>query len=235
MQRAPILKLSTTYAFLAVILAVGAITLSGCKSRHADDASPIVTLVNAIPDSTGLNIIVGGRPVFTGPEYGAPAKSFRVDPGKYDVVVKELHRNSAQVTILRERLQLDLYHRYTFIAHRPARRSVTGKIRVLSSVVRKDAGSGGADLNVVNACANASRVDVSLNSIVSVSGVEFGAQSGLTALEPGTYQIAVLDSGSTYKLLSGPQDCQFEKGRNYLLVIGLNRADGGVSMQVLEN
>jgi len=229
------LKLSTAYAFLAVILSASVIVLSGCKSHHDNDASPIVTLVNAIPDSTGLNIIVGGRTVFSGPEYAGPAKSFRVDPGKYDVVVKELHRNSEQVTILRERLQLDPYHRYTFIAHQPARRSVAGKIRVLTSVVRKATDSGGVDLNVVNACANAARVDVSLNSIVSVSGVAFGTQSGLTALEPGTYQIAVLDSGSTYKLLSGPQDCQFQKGRNYLLVIGLNRVGGGISMQVLEN
>lgn len=234
MQRASTVKFSIPLCFLIVTVIVSSMLLSGCRAHHGDDTSPIVTLVNADPDSTGMKVYVHGRAVFSGSDSAGPARNYRVDAGSYDVTVEEERGDADPQTLLSEHVRLEAGRSYTVVAYQAARRS-PARARILSSAAHDGATSDKAALRVINASRGQEKVDVCLNSVVTFPSLGFADESATVPIDPGRYRISVLDAASSYRPLCEPKAFDLHKGDDYLLVIAGNAASGGLTEQLVEN
>lgn len=206
--------------------------LPGCKSHNANDTNPIVSMVNAIPATSEIKIAVGDAQAFAGSGFNGGVRSYRPDPGTYNIAFTVVRDDGRRVTIGHEKLRFEALCRYTFVAYQS---DGVFRVRTLTSAVRKTGAPDGVELRVVNAVVDAHKIDISLNAIVALPGIPFGAQSATIDLDPSDYQVGILEPGDGYKPLTSPLSLKLQKGGDYTLIVSGRKADGTITTQLLED
>ena len=203
---------------LQVGLAVGALAIlgvSGCRNKTPDENDAAsVRLINAVPDAGGLDVSVTGRQVWKQAAFRSSTGYQRVSAGTYPVT---LDADGPGTTLLTQSLSFDKNQSYTLLAFGQAAGRNNAQVQVLPDEKAERLAPGKAGLRLINAAPGTPPVDLVVNTIVGVKGVEYGRRSEPLALDSGPYDLQLAAAG-TAAMLTGPVHFTLLPGQSYTLI-----------------
>lgn len=219
-------------SLLSILLLSIAILLIGCRSNERDPASPSIRLINAVPGSQALRIVVNGKGAVRGPGFSDGLRSFNTSPGQYKIDLSVQLAGGKMVSLPDVHLTATKWRRYTYIVFEAPDGGV--RVKSVSDKVDQTKPTGHAIVRAINAVVGMNRVDVSLNSIVTFSSLKFASESDLVSLAPGQYQITALDASVAYSPLADAIGSRLDDGSEYTIVLTGGKNDGGVKVDVIK-
>lgn len=173
--------------FKSLLLACG-VSLAALPILAQGDVTQ-VRVINALPQSQGISVSIGGNQLFDGVKFN--------DISRYQAMTKQddqtvLIQNGAQQLKTNETLDFDDDDENYTILVTPDPQGPNPKVVVLDSD-REDVDSDEVEINLINASPNHKSIKLRLNDDVKESGVNY-ADDGDTDVKPGVYNLAVLDA-----------------------------------------
>jgi hypothetical protein len=212
------------------LLALGALLLaSGCGGGGSQAK---LRVVNASPNTTGLDVLVDDKTVASGIGYGSNSDYLSVDSGSHHLQVE----GSGTTNILLDQtLSFNSDSETTFL--------VTNFASSISAMVLTDnsttPASGNATLRIVNAAPSLGAVDVYVvtpgadlvASTPVIRSLAFNAATDYQTLTAGSYEVVFTVPGSTFALIdTGSLNLSSEQNRT---VLALNGVSGGFTATLL--
>ncbi len=204
--------------------------VAGCKSKPSSPDGPQVYVVNAIPGTSQLRMSLSGQKILTGPGFDGAIRAYDTAPGEYTAAISAVKYTGAEVPLPVQTVRIQPGHRYALVVglSKQVQRSVY-------DVSDKPTKPNSALVTVVNAAPDSGAIDLSLNAIVSFASVPFAAVPSALTVPAGTYQIAALASGETYKPLTDTVEKSFKAGKSYTIFVTGSASEHGISLQTVEN
>ena len=218
---------------LLLIGALGALFVSGCRlSPRSEGGEALVRLINAVPDSGGLNVSVDGQRVWKRSLFRSNTGYQGIAAGTYPV---RMDSASFGTTLLVRPLAFEKGHGYTVLALGQMR---NGGRPVEAQVLEDEAPGrvepGKTTLRLVNAALGLAPVDLVVNNIVGLKDVAYGKRSAALMLDGGPYDLKIVGA-DTPEALVGPVTLRLEPGRAYTLVAMGRASDGTLSLEAYPN
>ncbi len=202
---------------------------AGCRTgSQPEGGTAQVRLINAVPDSGGLNVSADGRRVWTRALFRSSTGYQGVNAGTYPV---RLDSAAFGATLLVRPISFEKGHDYTVL--------VLGQMRnggrpVEAQVVEDDTPGrveqGKTTLRLVNAALGLEPVDLVVSNIVGLQNVAYGKRSPALTLDGGSYDLKIVPA-ETPDTLVGPITLRLEPGRAYTLVVMGRASDGTLSLE----
>ena len=197
---------------------LAALGLTGCRNGSSDGDAASVRLINAVPDAGGLDVSVGGKPVWRQAEFRSSTGYKKVSSGEYPV---QIDAAGPGTTLLTKTLSFDKKQSYTLLALGMAR---PGAAPTRVQVLPDDAvplPPGKSALRLINAAPGTPSVDLVVNTIVGLKSVGYGRRSASVLLESGRYTVQLarpdtaqmLTSAVTLDLKPGQSDTLIAEGQ----------------------
>jgi hypothetical protein len=203
---------------LAVIGAIGVVTMSGVTPAAAEDMARI-RIVHASPDAPAVDVYADGTKVLTNVPYKGSSDYLSVPVGPHNFKVYATGANPAPDTaVIDADATLAAGKDYTIVA--------VGKVADIQPAVFEDnnaaPAAGKAHVRVIHASPDAPAVDVAVKGgPVLFSDLAFPEAAGPAPVDAGTYDLEVRAAGTTTVAL--PIDgVTLQEGKIYsVLAVGL--------------
>jgi hypothetical protein len=218
-------------AILPLLAAMGVVMLAGCRNAHRSPDSPTIRMIDAVPGSDGVEIIINGKSHLRGPSYREGLRSFDTTPGQYKISIQVERSGEKPVRLPELHLSAANWRRYTYIVYDAGG---VVKVKAITDIVDKTKREGVAVARVVNASPDVSRLDIGLNAIVSFSAVKFASESDSIRIAPKVYQVSALESMQGYSPVADNLEARFDEGRDYTIVVFGRKAGGEAKIQIVE-
>ena len=194
---------------------LAALTVAGCRQRSPEpEGAAFVRLINAVPDSGGLDVSVDGRRVWKRSEFRSSTGYQAVASGTYPV---KMDADGPGTTLLTQSLAFEKGHTYTLLALGQAEGEIAPQAQVLADEKPEHLDDGKASVRLINASPGAPPVDLVVNMIVGVKEVGYGRRSTPLALAGGAYDLQLAAAG-TEEILAGPVHLTLTPGKSYTLI-----------------
>jgi hypothetical protein len=214
------------------LLWIGAVCLplcvSGCRyGSHSDENDAHVRLINAVPETRGLNVFVDGKKAWKGSQFRSSTGYEGISAGTYPV---RLAAVDSDATLLTRSLSFEKGHVYTVLAlaqkgKRPA------EVQIFEEEPITQGKSEKARVRFVNAAEGLPPVDLVVNNIVGLQSVGYGKHSPALSLDGGRYDWKLV-AADTPDTLLGPVSLRLEPGHAYTLVAMGNAAGQTLTLEI---
>ena len=189
--------------------------VSGCRNGGHEDEAASVRLINAVPDSGGLDVSVDGKRVWSREQFRSSTGFKNITAGTYPV---QIDADGPGTTLLTKSLTLGKKQRYTLLALGQAGQGgAPARVQVLPEETRAALPPGKAILRLINAAPGTGSADLVVNTIVGLKSVGYGRRSGPLLLASGHYTVQLAVPG-TARMLTDAVRLNLAPGQAYTLI-----------------